>query len=108
MKTEQSLRKFSGEPLSFLPDPPVKLAPAESSALRHGGVTRVAPRLAAPGIYANLVPSVYGALIVSWLCFMAIFVVTFAASATTMFMLALDGVYALMFFGVPLAMVRWG
>ena len=111
MKTEQSLRKFPGEPLAFLPDPLVRLAPAApagQAALRPPDVTWVRPRLAAPGIYADLVPSVYGALIVSWMCFMAIFVVTFASSATTMFMLALDGVYALMFFGVPLAMIRWG
>lgn len=111
MKTEQSLRKFSGEPLAFLPDPPVQFVPAATAApaaLRHSGATRVMPRLAAPGVYADLVPSVYGALIVSWVCFLAIFVVTFASSATTMFMLALDGVYALMFFGVPLAMIRLG
>lgn len=111
MKTEQSLRKFSGEPLPFLPDPPVQFvpaAPAAAAALRHPGATRVTPRLAAPGVYADLVPSVYGALIASWMCFLGIFVVTFASSATTMFMLALDGVYALMFFGVPLAMIRLG
>ncbi|MDE2475605.1 MAG: hypothetical protein KGO48_11200 [Alphaproteobacteria bacterium] len=93
MKTEQSLRKFSGEPLAFLPDPPFQFVPAAT---------------AAPGVYADLVPSLYGALIVSWVSFLAIFVVTFASSATTMFMLALDGVYALMFFGVPLAMIRLG
>jgi hypothetical protein len=111
MKTAQSLRKFSGEPLAFLPDPPVQFvpaAPAAPAALRHRGAIRVTPRLAAPGVYADLVPSVYGALIVSWICFMAIFVVTFASSAPTMFMLALVGVYALMFFGVPLAMIRLG
>ena len=107
MKTEQSLGRFSGEPLAFLPEPPVQFIPAAPAALRRPGKARVT-RLAAPGVYADLVPSVYGALIVSWMCFMAIFVVTFASSATTMFMLALDGVYALMFFGVPIVMVRLG
>jgi hypothetical protein len=107
MKNEQSLRKLPGEPLAFLPDLPVRLAPAAPAALGYPGVARVTSRLAAPGVYADLVPSVYGALIVSWLCFMAIFVVTFAASATTRFVLALVGFYALMFFGVPIAMIRW-
>ncbi len=111
MKTEQSLRKFSGEPLAFLPDAPVRLvpaAPAVPAALRHPGTRYVSSRLSAPGIYADVVPSVYGAFIVSWMCFLAIFVVTFASSATTLFMLALVGVYALMFFGVPIVMIRLG
>lgn len=108
MKTEQSLRKLPGEPLAFLPDPPVQFVPAAPAALRRVRAFPVTSRLAAPGVYADLVPSVYGALIVSWLCFMTIFVVTFAASATTRFMLALVGVYALMFFGVPIAMIRLG
>lgn len=108
MKTEQSMRKFPGEPLPLLLDSPVQFVPATPAALRHPGVTRVTPRLAAPGVYSDLVPSVYGVFIVSWLCFMAIFLFTFAQSATTMFMLALIGVYALMFFGVPIAMIRVG
>lgn len=111
MKTEQSLQKFSGEPLAFLPAPAVRLVPAATAipaALPRAGKSRVSSRLAAPGVYADLVPSVYGALIVSWMCFMAIFVVTFASSAETMFMLALVGVYAVMFFGVPIVMISLG
>lgn len=109
--TEQSLREFSGEPLAFLPYRPVQLVPAAASApaARHPGVTLVMrARLTAPGVYADLVPGVYGAFIVSWICFMAIFLVTFASSATTMFMLGIVGVYAVMFFGVPIAMIRLG
>ena len=109
MKTEQALRKYPVEPLAVMPDS--QLTGIAAAALRRAGahspVRRLSPAMVAPGVYADLIPSVYGALILSWVCFMAISWVTFAASPPTLFLLLVIAVYALMFFGVPIAINRW-
>jgi hypothetical protein len=109
MKTEEALRKTPVEPLALLPESRVATLTAVARAeARHRELKHMAPALVSRGVYADLAPSVYGALILSWVCFMAIPWLTFLSSATTLFMLTLIGIYAVMFFGVPIALNRIG
>ena len=110
MKTEQSLRKTPVEPLATFPA--TGLAGSSAGAAARSGtyakIVKPAPAIAQAGVFADLTPSVYAALVLSWVCFMTIFFVTFAGSPFTLFMLVLCTFYAVMFFGVPLAMNRFG
>jgi hypothetical protein len=110
MKTEQSLRKTPVEPFASFPETQLAGFPAGAVA-RTGAYPKVVKRTPAmerAGVFADLTPSVYASLILSWACFMTIFFVTFAASPFTLFILVLCTVYAVMFFGVPLTMNRLG
>jgi hypothetical protein len=110
MKTEQSLRKTPVEPLAAFPA--TQLAGASSRAIArtgsYGKTVHRAPAIVRAGVFADLTPSVYAALMLSWACFMTVFFVTFAASPFTLFMLVLCTFYAVMFFCVPIVMNRLG
>lgn len=108
MKNEQSLRKTPIEPLAFLPASPLTGTPSGVAAGMGARIIRRAPAFVRTGVFADLTPSVYAALVLCWSAFMSIFFITFAGSPFTMFMLALITVYAVMFFGVPIAMNRIG
>jgi len=60
----------------------------------------------APTVYADMHPGVYGIALLCWAPFMAVFFVTFHASANATFMVDISGAYAVMFFGVPFVMSR--
>jgi len=108
MKTEQALRKTPVEPLAAFPDTQLAGIPAAVAMPRgHDRASHLAPVMVKPGVYADLTPSVYGALILCWVCFMSISWVTFAASPPTMFLLLMIAIFGLMFFGAPIAMSRW-
>lgn len=108
MKTEQSLRKTPVEPLAVFPATPFTGTPSGIAAGIGARIVRRAPAFVRAGVFADLTPSVYAALVLCWMAFMSIFFVTFARSPFTLFMLVLCSVYAAMFFGVPIAMNRIG
>ena len=46
-------------------------------------------------------PGVYKVALACWMGFLGVFVLTFLSSANALFMIAIDTVYAVMFFGIP-------
>ena len=103
MKTEQSLLKNPVEPVATMP-----------SALSHGAVPAAeylrpaAPAHARSRVYADIPPSVYMAFIACWTALVAVFWFTFAESPNAAFMVAISTAFAIMFFGVPIALYRLG
>ena len=63
------------------------------------------PAIAIP-VEAEMHPHVYRIALVCWLCFMAVFWVTFWVSSNALFQVVIGTVYAVMFFGVPYEMSR--
>jgi hypothetical protein len=51
-------------------------------------------------------PHVYRVALLCWLCFLAVFWVTFWTSSNALFQVVIGTVYAVMFFGVPYEMSR--
>jgi hypothetical protein len=51
-------------------------------------------------------PHVYRVALLCWLCFLAVFWVTFWTSSNALFQVVVGSVYAVMFFGVPYEMSR--
>ncbi|MBS0278298.1 MAG: hypothetical protein JSR81_11800 [Proteobacteria bacterium] len=51
--------------------------------------------------YEQMHPGVYKVALACWMGFLGVFVVTFFSSANALFMIVIDGVYAVMFFGIP-------
>src|SRR2546423_65628 len=82
MKPDQPLRKPPVEPLATFPA--TGLAGSSAGAAARSGtyakIVKPAPAMAQAGVFADLTPSVYAALVLSWVCFMTIFFVTFAGS----------------------------
>ena len=57
-------------------------------------------------LHADMHPGVYSIALLCWAAFMAVFFVTFWASANAIFMVDVSAAYAAMFFGVPFVMSR--
>jgi hypothetical protein len=64
------------------------------------------PKAFATPMDAIMHPHVYRLALVCWLCFLAVFWVTFWTSSNALFQVVIGTVYAAMFFGVPYEMSR--
>ena len=70
------------------------VAPQPVTAVRR---TRALSRVC----HAQMHPGVYKVALACWMGFLGVFVLTFLSSANALFMIAIDTVYAVMFFGIP-------
>lgn len=59
-----------------------------------------------PETEAVMHPHVYRIALICWLCFLAVFWVTFWVSSNALFQVVIGTVYAVIFFGVPYEMSR--
>lgn len=57
-------------------------------------------------VEAVMHPSIYRIAMVCWLCFLAVFWVTFWSSSNALFQVVIGTAYAVIFFGVPYQMSR--
>ena len=102
MKTEQSLRKTSVEPIATLPGS--HLAGARATTELRAPSRRAVAR----ATYADVPPSIYGTFIACWMALLTVFWFTFAESPNAAFMVGISSALAIMFFGLPIAMNRLG
>jgi hypothetical protein len=61
---------------------------------------------ATPEVEAVMHPHIYRIALVCWLCFLAVFWVTFWPSSNALFQVVIATAYAVIFFGVPYQMSR--
>jgi hypothetical protein len=71
----------------------------QSSEQANGAVTAEAEAVMHPGVYRIA--------LVCWLCFLAVFWVTFWSSSRALFQVVIGTAYAVIFFGVPYQMSRY-
>jgi hypothetical protein len=74
----------------------------------HGSPAKPVSRAAAlsPPVESVMHPHVYRIALVCWMCFLAVFWVTFSVSSNALFQVVIGTVYAVIFFGVPYEMSR--
>ena len=64
-------------------------------------VVRSARTVLSSACYDQMHPGVYKVALACWMGLLGVFVLTFFSSANALFMIAIDAVYAAMFFGIP-------
>ena len=101
MKTEQSLRKTPVDPIATLPGSHLAGARATTELKRPS-------RAVARACYDDVPPSIYGTFIACWMGLLTVFWFTFAESPNAAFMVGICSAFAIMFFGLPIAMNRLG
>jgi len=74
-----------------------------TQAIHHSGESEP---MAAPEIEAVMHPHIYRIALACWLCFLAVFWVTFWSSSNALFQVVIGTAYAVIFFGVPYQMSR--
>ena len=74
-----------------------------AQAIRHSDEGE---QTAAPEIETVMHPHIYRIALVCWLCFLAVFWVTFWSSSNALFQVVIGTAYAVIFFGVPWQMSR--
>ncbi|HSM96925.1 MAG TPA: hypothetical protein VLT91_12830 [Rhizomicrobium sp.] len=75
------------------------VAPQPAAAIRR-------TRAASAVCHEQMHPGVYKVALACWMGFLGVFVLTFLTSANALFMIAIDAVYAAMFFGIPWVFYR--